>query len=68
MIDFDDVDDSATMGMFMSGPSAVICLIVTVVLLCYALSNDEDCKKKTCPNQSVPTLQNHSCQCIIEAK
>lgn len=62
MIDYDDATFPAW------GVGGVVGLVLTIILLVIAMSNDADCAKKTCPNGGQPRLMDHDCLCAEKAK
>jgi len=71
MIDFEDVEIVAIAGDGGRGCGpigAILFLVLVIAFFFIALSNSDECSKKHCSNGSTPRLQNHSCQCVEEAK
>ena len=68
MIDYDDADDVAFMGMFSEGGVAIILIIAAIIFYMMASSNDTECQKKSCPVTMSPKLMKHECLCVVEAK
>lgn len=68
MIDYNDSDELSIVSLLVEGPVGFIIFIIAVIVLFFAMSNDSDCLKKTCPNDTRPKLSEHSCLCVTEAK